>query len=140
MKPPAEILRRALAADVKRLVTMMEEFYAEAAYPLNRQRAAEAFARLLADERLGRVWFIQASVRLEISNDCSDVIGLRASRLANDRQPVVSVRGAEGVRAAPADACRCGRPQFPALARIEPLDSECPVAAGKIQLRRAAFG
>jgi len=38
----------------------MVEFYAEAAYPLNHRRAAEAFASLLADDRLGHVWFIQA--------------------------------------------------------------------------------
>ena len=38
----------------------MAECYAEAAYPLNRRRAAEGFAALLADERLGHVWFIQA--------------------------------------------------------------------------------
>jgi len=61
VKPPADMLRKASAADIQRLVAMMEEFYAEAAYPLNHQRAAAAFARLLADERLGHVWFIQAS-------------------------------------------------------------------------------
>ena len=37
----------------------MSEFYAEGGYPLNHQRAAEAFAALLADERLGQVWFIR---------------------------------------------------------------------------------
>ncbi|MCI0744871.1 MAG: hypothetical protein L0Y58_05630 [Verrucomicrobia subdivision 3 bacterium] len=42
---------------------MMQEFYAEAAYPLNHKRAAEAFARLLADDRLGHVWFIRAHLR-----------------------------------------------------------------------------
>jgi ribosomal protein S18 acetylase RimI-like enzyme len=41
----------------------MDEFYAEAAYPLNRKRAAEAFGQLLGDERLGYVWFIQANSR-----------------------------------------------------------------------------
>jgi GNAT superfamily N-acetyltransferase len=38
----------------------MAEFYAEASYPLNHRRAAEAFATLLADDRLGHVWLIQA--------------------------------------------------------------------------------
>jgi len=38
----------------------MEEFYAEGGYPLNHRRATEAFAGLLADERLGHVWLIQA--------------------------------------------------------------------------------
>ena len=37
----------------------LAEFYAEADYPLNRVRAAEAFAALLADERLGQVWLIE---------------------------------------------------------------------------------
>jgi GNAT superfamily N-acetyltransferase len=56
-------MRKAALEDVPRLVALMEEFYAEAAYPLNRKRAAEAFAALLADERLGRVWFIQSESR-----------------------------------------------------------------------------
>jgi GNAT superfamily N-acetyltransferase len=54
---------KAALEDVPRLVALMEEFYAEAAYPLNRQRAAEAFAAFLADERLGHVWFIQSESR-----------------------------------------------------------------------------
>lgn len=37
----------------------MAEFYAEAGYALNRARAGEAFAAVLADERLGSVWIIQ---------------------------------------------------------------------------------
>jgi GNAT superfamily N-acetyltransferase len=39
---------------------MMDEFYAEGGYPLNHQRATQAFATLLADDRLGYAWFIQA--------------------------------------------------------------------------------
>jgi GNAT superfamily N-acetyltransferase len=38
----------------------MAEFYAEAGYDLNHSLAAEAFAAILADERLGYVWIIQA--------------------------------------------------------------------------------
>ena len=38
----------------------MAEFYAEGGYPLNHRRATEAFTALLADERLGHVWLIQA--------------------------------------------------------------------------------
>ena len=53
-------MRNATPEDVPRLVSLMDEFYAEAAYPLNHQRAAEAFVELLADERLGQIWFIQA--------------------------------------------------------------------------------
>lgn len=52
-------MKRASANDVQQLVTMMGEFYAEGGFPLNHQRAAEAFATLLADDRLGYVWFIQ---------------------------------------------------------------------------------
>lgn len=55
------IMRRASPDDVERLVTMMAEFYAESPYALNHRRAAEAFTVLLADERLGYVWFIQAN-------------------------------------------------------------------------------
>jgi GNAT superfamily N-acetyltransferase len=53
-------MRRASSDDIQKLVTMMDEFYAEGGYPLNHQRATEAFATLLADDRLGYVWFIQA--------------------------------------------------------------------------------
>jgi hypothetical protein len=52
-------MKRAFPNDVQRLVTMMGEFYAEDGYLLNHQRATEAFATLLADDRLGCVWFIQ---------------------------------------------------------------------------------
>ncbi len=41
------------------LVGLMTEFYAEAAFALNPRRASAAFAPLLADERLGLVWFIR---------------------------------------------------------------------------------
>jgi GNAT superfamily N-acetyltransferase len=37
----------------------MAEFYAEAGYPLRRDAAAGAFARLLDDPRLGRVWLVE---------------------------------------------------------------------------------
>jgi GNAT superfamily N-acetyltransferase len=40
---------------------MMAEFYSDSPYTLNSRRAAEAFAPLLADDRLGHVWLIQAS-------------------------------------------------------------------------------
>ena len=60
MKPRPDILRKASPEDVQRLVSLMAEFYAEAAYPLNRRRAADAFTALLADDRLGCLWFIRA--------------------------------------------------------------------------------
>jgi GNAT superfamily N-acetyltransferase len=53
-------MRKAWPDDVEQLVALMAEFYAEGGYPLNDRRAAEAFTTLLADERLGQVWFIQA--------------------------------------------------------------------------------
>ncbi len=53
-------MRVATVDDVELLVGLMAEFYAEAGYPLNRGRAAEAFERLLADKRLGIVWIIEA--------------------------------------------------------------------------------
>jgi len=54
-------MRKASPEDIPRLVSLMAEFYAEGTYPLNSRRAAEAFTALLADERLGHVWFIQAN-------------------------------------------------------------------------------
>jgi GNAT superfamily N-acetyltransferase len=72
MKPPASLLavllssqlggtimRRASLADIQQLVELMAEFYAESGYTLNRAHAAKAFATLLGDDHLGRVWFIQ---------------------------------------------------------------------------------
>ena len=37
----------------------MAEFYSESLYTLNLRMATESFSGLLADERLGGVWFIQ---------------------------------------------------------------------------------
>ncbi|HYJ05342.1 MAG TPA: GNAT family N-acetyltransferase [Chthoniobacterales bacterium] len=53
-------MRPAALKDVPRLVALMTEFYAETATPLDATRAAEAFAALLADDRLGHVWLVQA--------------------------------------------------------------------------------
>jgi ribosomal protein S18 acetylase RimI-like enzyme len=53
-------MRHASIEDIPRLVALMTEFYAEAATPLNAACAAEAFAALLSDDRLGHVWLIQA--------------------------------------------------------------------------------
>ena len=53
-------LRPAGTADVPRLVALMSEFYAESGFPLPAAPAARAFAGLLADPRLGRVWLIEA--------------------------------------------------------------------------------
>jgi GNAT superfamily N-acetyltransferase len=56
-------MRKATLKDLDQLVSMMAEFYAEAAYTLNPRRAAEAFAPLLANEQLGSAWFIQENSR-----------------------------------------------------------------------------
>lgn len=53
-------MREATPEDAPLLVALMVEFYAESGYPLNQQRAAEAFSALLNDERLGQVWMIEA--------------------------------------------------------------------------------
>ena len=53
-------MRRANLSDVPLLVDFMAEFYAEANYNLDRTRATEAFAAVLADDRLGLVWIIEA--------------------------------------------------------------------------------
>jgi len=61
-----QILRRAGPDDLHELVAMMAEFYSDSPYTLNPRRAAEAFAPLLADERLGHVWFIRAADSREV--------------------------------------------------------------------------
>ena len=53
-------MRRASPNDIPLLVGLMAEFYAEGGYDLNHARAAGAFAAILADDRLGYVWIIQA--------------------------------------------------------------------------------
>jgi GNAT superfamily N-acetyltransferase len=52
--------RPAAPADAGRLVELMDEFYAEAGYTLDKAHARRAFEALLADPGLGRVWLIQA--------------------------------------------------------------------------------
>jgi ribosomal protein S18 acetylase RimI-like enzyme len=53
-------MRRASRADVEQLVALMSDFYAESGYRLDSGRATEAFELLLTNERLGRIWLIQA--------------------------------------------------------------------------------
>ena len=52
-------MRSAGADDLETLVRLMAEFYAESGYVLDRPHAADAFAALLADARLGRVWLVE---------------------------------------------------------------------------------
>ena len=53
-------MRQASIEDAPRLVALMKEFYAESATPFDPTAAAEAFEALLSDDRLGKVWLIQA--------------------------------------------------------------------------------
>ncbi|MGO8684580.1 MAG: N-acetyltransferase family protein [Thermoleophilia bacterium] len=52
-------MRLAEAQDVEKLVELMAAFYEESGYALDRPRAGAAFAALLNDPRLGRIWLIQ---------------------------------------------------------------------------------
>ena len=52
-------MREAVLGNVRTLVELMAEFYAESDYVLDRGRAAAAFTALLSDPRLGRVWLIE---------------------------------------------------------------------------------
>jgi GNAT superfamily N-acetyltransferase len=56
-------MRKASLIDVPQLVTLMAEFYTDSPYSLNPRRATDAFTALLADERLGHVWFIESNSR-----------------------------------------------------------------------------
>lgn len=52
-------MREAVLGDVRTLVELMAEFYAESNYVLDQGRADAAFTALLSDPRLGRVWLIK---------------------------------------------------------------------------------
>lgn len=54
-------IRPAKPPDLPLLSTLMEEFYAESGYPLDRAHASAALSELLGDPRLGRVWLILES-------------------------------------------------------------------------------
>lgn len=51
-------MRQAQSKDIATLVELMNEFYAESDYELDRSLAEKAFVAILADERLGYVWII----------------------------------------------------------------------------------
>ncbi|HEX8749115.1 MAG TPA: GNAT family N-acetyltransferase [Pyrinomonadaceae bacterium] len=50
--------RRAAHDDIPVLVELMQEFYLEAPYTLDRDWAAESFRALLLDDSLGAVWIV----------------------------------------------------------------------------------
>ena len=54
------MIRPASPDDLPLLVTLMAEFYAESGFPLNCAHASAALAVLLADERLGSIWIMEA--------------------------------------------------------------------------------
>ncbi len=56
------VAREASADDLGTLVELMAEFYAESGFALDRERAAGAFAVLLDEARLGRVWLVERDV------------------------------------------------------------------------------
>jgi GNAT superfamily N-acetyltransferase len=53
-------MRPATAHDVPLLVALMDDFYAEGGYSLDRSHASQAFSAILGDARLGSIWIIQA--------------------------------------------------------------------------------
>ena len=52
-------MREARRADIRTLVGLMRDFYAESGYELDDARAGAAFAALLSEPRLGRVWIVE---------------------------------------------------------------------------------
>lgn len=52
-------MKRAAQHDIATLISLMADFYTEAGYALDHAAAENAFAVLLADERLGYVWLIE---------------------------------------------------------------------------------
>lgn len=52
-------MRLATASDIPDLVTLMQEFYAESSYPLDRAWAARAFSDLIAEPSRGAVWLME---------------------------------------------------------------------------------
>ena len=49
-------VEKAKLSDIPRLVELMDEFYAESSYALDRSWATASFERLLGDESLGAAW------------------------------------------------------------------------------------
>jgi len=52
-------MRKATDSDIPLLVDLMDDFYSEAGYKLNRDDAANAFNALINNKRLGQVWLIE---------------------------------------------------------------------------------
>jgi GNAT superfamily N-acetyltransferase len=57
-------VKLATVADIGVLVDLMNDFYAESDFPLDREWAARSFADLLADPSRGAVWLISVDGRV----------------------------------------------------------------------------
>ena len=106
-------MREAGQADIQPLVGLMRDFYAESGYELDDDRASAAFAALLGEPSMGRVWLIEQG--LGVATGYIVVTYVFAMEFG-DRMAVVDdfyvrpeVRGAGLGKAAIAAACRaCG--------------------------------
>jgi ribosomal protein S18 acetylase RimI-like enzyme len=56
------VVRKASLDDVPELVDLMEAFYGESSFPLDRQWAANSFVQLLSTPALGCVWLARVGV------------------------------------------------------------------------------
>ncbi len=60
-------MRKAVLANDPQLVELMRVFCAEANFVLDDAHAAQAFATLLADERRGAVWLLEAEASSQVA-------------------------------------------------------------------------
>jgi ribosomal protein S18 acetylase RimI-like enzyme len=57
------VVGEATSSDIPELVALMDAFYAEFSYPLDRHWASNSFAQLLSTPALGSVWLARAGGR-----------------------------------------------------------------------------
>jgi ribosomal protein S18 acetylase RimI-like enzyme len=57
------VVRKASSKDVHELVDLMDAFYAESSFPLDRQWAADSFVQLLSMPALGCVWLARVGAK-----------------------------------------------------------------------------
>jgi ribosomal protein S18 acetylase RimI-like enzyme len=57
------VVSEASSNDIPELVELMEAFYAESSFPLDRQWASDSFAQVLSMPALGSVWLARSGVR-----------------------------------------------------------------------------
>ena len=56
-------VRKATSEDTETLVRLMEEFYAEANYRLDKQWAADSYRRLFLEDHYGCAWIVSIGER-----------------------------------------------------------------------------